>query len=183
MAPACRLSGLTHGEIGGSGGTRTRHNIWGPFLNLFGKRTGQTRTRLSRQTEILQRRASAAAADIWLNDQFEHSNARKLHLIILNFTYRFRWTEIPLLAHNLFKGTPAIRRPPQNKLLSAPSFVFLKNKGYAPEPLRLIEDQPNCLNPRRRCPPAWGIFRPEGQLDGKVFIFRRDLDYGCALYI
>jgi hypothetical protein len=67
--------------------------------------------------------------------------------------------------------------------LSTSSFVFLKNKGYAAEPLRLIEDQPNCLNPRRRCPPAWGIFRPEGELDRKVFIFRRDLDYGCALYI
>ena len=81
------------------------------------------------------------------------------------------------------KRTPTIRRPPQNELLSAPSFVFLKNKGYAPEPLRLIEDQPNCLNPRRCCPPAWCIFQPESQLDRKVLVFRRDLDYGCTLYI
>jgi hypothetical protein len=45
------------------------------------------------------------------------------------------------LANNLFKGAPAIRRPPQSKLLCTPRFVFLKNKGYASEFLRMIEDQ------------------------------------------
>jgi hypothetical protein len=58
---------------------------------------------MSGQTEVLQRRASDSATDIRLDDQFEYSNVGKLHFILFDFTYRFRWTEIPLLAHNLFK--------------------------------------------------------------------------------
>jgi hypothetical protein len=58
-----------------------------------------------------------------------------------------------------------------------------KNKGYALESLGLIEDQTNHLTPRRRRAPASRIFRDEGCLNRKVFIFRRDFHYGRTLYV
>src|SRR5262252_10442270 len=85
----------------------------------------------SRHAEVLQRSASDPARDIRLDDQFEHLNVVKVHLILLNFSCRSGWTEIPLLANNLFMCTATIRRPPQNELLCTLNFVFLKNKGYA----------------------------------------------------
>src|SRR5215470_9985215 len=88
----------------------------------------------SRQAEVLQRSASDPASDIRLDDQFEHLNVMKVHLILFNFAYRSGWTEIPLLANNLFKCGPTMRTPPQNELLCTPNSVFLKNKGYAFEP-------------------------------------------------
>jgi hypothetical protein len=103
-------------------------------------------------------------------------------LILFDFAYRFGWTEIPLLANNLFKA-PAIRRPSQNELLRTPRFAFLKNKRYAPEPLRVIEDQSNRLAARRCRTPASRISGDEGRLDRKVLVFRRDLDHGCPLDI
>jgi hypothetical protein len=107
----------------------------------------------------------------------------KVHLILFNFSYRSGWTEIPLLANNLFKLAAAIRRPPQNELLCTLNFVFLKNKGYAFEPLRVIEDQTDRLVPRRGRPPASLISATKGRLDRKVLIFRRDLDHGCTLEV
>jgi hypothetical protein len=67
--------------------------------------------------------------------------------------------------------------------MCTPNFVFLKNKGYAFEPLRVIEDQTNRLMPRRCRPPASRIFGTEGRLDRKVLVFRRDLDQGCTLEV
>jgi hypothetical protein len=93
------------------------------------------------------------------------------------------WTEIPLLANNIFKCAPAIRRPPQNELLCTPNFVFLKNKGYAFEPLRVIEDQTNRLLPRSCHPQASRIFGTEGRLDRKVLVLRRGLDRGSTLEV
>jgi hypothetical protein len=104
-------------------------------------------------------------------------------LILFDFSYRSGWTEIPLLANNLFKLAAAIRRPPQNELLCTLNFVFLKNKGYAFEPLRVIEDQTDRLVPRRGRPPASLISATKGRLDRKVLIFRRDLDHGCTLEV
>ena len=98
-------------------------------------------------------------------------NVVKVHLILFNFAYRFGWTEIPLLANNLFECAPAIRRPSQNKLLCTPNFVFLENKRYAFEPLRVIEDQTNLLVPWPCRPPAWRMSGTKGRLDGKVLVF------------
>jgi hypothetical protein len=56
--------------------------------------------------------------------------------------------------------------------------VFLKNPGYALEPLRVIEDQTNRLVPRRCRAPASRIFGSEGRLDRKVLVVRRGLDHG-----
>ena len=100
----------------------------------------ESRDTASRQAEILQRSASDPASDIRLDDQFEYINVVKIHLILFHFACRSGWTEIPLLANDLFKCGPVIRRPSQNELLCTANFVFLKNKGYAFEPLRVIED-------------------------------------------
>ena len=78
---------------------------------------GQLEHITSGQTEVLQRRAGDSATDIRFDDQFEYLNVVKVHLILFNFAYRFGWTEIPLLANNLVKCGPAIRRPSQNELL------------------------------------------------------------------
>jgi len=137
----------------------------------------------SRQAEVLQRSASDPASDIGFDDQFEYINVVKVDLILFNFAHRFGWTEIPLLANNLFKCAAAIRRPTQNELLCTPNFVFLKNKGYAFEPLRVIEDQTDRLVPRRCRPPAARISGTKGRLDRKVLVFRRDLDHGCTLEV
>jgi hypothetical protein len=65
--------------------------------------------------------------------------------------------------------------------LRTPNFVFLKNKGYALEPLRIIEDQTDDLMPRRRSSPASRVFGTKGRLDRKVRVFRRDFDHSCTL--
>jgi hypothetical protein len=137
----------------------------------------------SRQAEVLQRSASGPATDIRLDDEFKYLSVVEVHLILFNLACRFGWTEIPLLANNLVKCAPAIRRPPQNELLCTPNFVFLKNKGYAFEPLRLIEDQTNRLVPRRCRPPASRIFGTEGRFDRKILVFRRNLDHGRTLQV
>jgi hypothetical protein len=67
--------------------------------------------------------------------------------------------------------------------LCTPNFVFLKNKGYAFEPLRVIENQTDRLVPRRCRPPASRTFGTKGRLDRKVLVFRRDLDHGCTLEV
>src|SRR5262249_22838592 len=125
----------------------------------------------SRQAEVLQRSASDPARDIRFDGQFEYIHVVKVHLILFNFAYRFGWTEIPLLANNLFKCAPAIRGPSQNKLLRTPNFAFLKNKGYAFEPLRVIEDQTDRLVPRPCRPPASRMSGTKGRLDRKVLVF------------
>ena len=137
----------------------------------------------SGQVEVLQRSASDPASDIWVDDQFEYINVVKVHLILFNFAYRFGWTEIPLLANNLFKCAPAIRRPPQNKLLCTRNFAFFQNKGEPVEPWRLIADQTERLVPWRGRPPASLISGSKGRLDRKVLVFRRDLDHGCTLEV
>src|SRR5215472_2216785 len=137
----------------------------------------------SRHAEVLQRSASDPARDIRFDGQFEYINVVKIHLILFNFASRFGWTEIPLLANNLFECAPPIRRPPQNELLCTPNLVFLKNKGYAFEPLRVIKNQTDRLVPCRCGPPAWRIFRAKGRLDRIVLVFRRDLDHGCTLEV
>src|SRR5262252_2312701 len=109
----------------------------------------------SGQAELPQRSASDPARDIRFDGQFEYINVVKIHLILFNFASRVGWTEIPLLANNLFQCAPPIRRPPQHELLCTLNSVFLKNKGYALEPLRVIEDQTDRLVPRRCRPPAW----------------------------
>src|SRR5262249_12860913 len=132
-------------------GTRTPSNPGTPIID--GCAAGWCRLS-SRQAEVPQRSASDPARDIRFDGQFEYINVVKIHLILFNFASRFGWTEIPLLANNLFKCTAAIRRPPQNELLCTLNFVFLKNKGYAFEPLRVIEDQTDRLLSRRSRPPA-----------------------------
>src|SRR6266571_4756805 len=81
----------------------------------------------SRQAQILERGASRSAAVIRHYDQFEHGDIREFNLAFLDFAYRVRWTEIPLLAHDFSKRASAIRRPPQDELLGALYFVFLKD--------------------------------------------------------
>src|SRR5215471_8512039 len=137
----------------------------------------------SRQAEVPQRSASDPSSDIRLDDQFENLNVVKVHLILFNFAYRFGWTEIPLLANNLFECASAIRGPPQNELLCTPNFVFLKNKGYAFERLRVIKDQTDRLVPRRCRPPASRLSGTKGRLDRKVRVLRRELDHGCTLEV
>jgi hypothetical protein len=67
--------------------------------------------------------------------------------------------------------------------LRTPRFAFLKNKGYAPEPLRVIEDQSNRLASRRCRAPASRISGGEGRFDREVLVFRGDLDHGYTLDI
>src|SRR5215472_222868 len=137
----------------------------------------------SRQAEVLQRSASDPASDIRFDEQFKYIDIVKIHLILFNFASRLGWTEIPLLANNLFECAATIRRPPQNELLCAPNFVFLKNKGYAVEPLRVIKDQTDRLVPCRRRAPAWRICGTKGRFDRVMLVFRRDLDHGCTLEV
>jgi hypothetical protein len=54
----------------------------------------------------------------------------------------------------------------------------LKRKGYAPELLRLIEDQPKSLASWRGRTPALCISRNESRLSRIILVFRRDLDCG-----
>src|SRR5437667_12639018 len=63
------------------------------------------------------------------------------------------------------------------------NFIFLKDKRYALEPLRLIEDQANRLAPRRCCTPTPRISRNKRGLDRAIFVFRRDFHDGCTLDI
>jgi hypothetical protein len=62
--------------------------------------------------------------------------------------------------------------------LRAGNLVFLKHQGYAPELLRLIEDQPKSLAPWSGRTPALRISRNEGRLNRIIRVFRRDLDCG-----
>src|ERR1700758_4317498 len=112
----------------------------------------------SGQAEILQRSASHPATDLRFNDQFEYLNVVKVNLILFNFANRFGWTEIPLLANNLLTCAPAFREASQHELLCTRRLVFLKDKGYASESLRAIEDQSDRLAPRCCRAPASRIF-------------------------
>src|SRR6266550_7136797 len=80
----------------------------------------------SRQAQTLERGASRSSTDVRHNDQFKHGDIRKFNLIFLDFVYRIKWAEIPLLAHDFSKRASAVRRPPQDELLGALYFVFLK---------------------------------------------------------
>ena len=94
----------------------------------------------SRQAQILERGASRSAAVIRHHDQFEHGDIREFNLVFLDFAYRARGAEIPLLAHDFTKRASAIRRPPQDELLGAFYRGFLEDERDARESLRLIED-------------------------------------------
>src|SRR5437879_6731083 len=52
----------------------------------------------SRQAQILERGASHAAIIVRHNDQFKHGDIREFNLVFLDFAYRARGAEIPLLA-------------------------------------------------------------------------------------
>src|SRR5205807_6931778 len=67
----------------------------------------------SRQAQTLERGASRSAAVIRHNDQFKCGDIREFNLVFLDFAYRVRGAEIPLLAHDVSKRASAIRRPPQ----------------------------------------------------------------------
>jgi hypothetical protein len=62
--------------------------------------------------------------------------------------------------------------------LRAGNLVFVKHKGYAPDLLRLIEDQSKSLAPWRGRTPALRISRNEGRLNRIILVFRRNLDCG-----
>src|SRR6266568_2124751 len=94
----------------------------------------------SRQAQILERGASHAAIIVRHNDQFKHGDIREFNLVFLDFAYRARGAEIPLLAHDFTKRASAIRRPPQDELLGAFYRGFLEDERDARESLRLIED-------------------------------------------
>src|SRR6266550_1346735 len=94
----------------------------------------------SRQAQILERGASHAAIIVRHNDQFKHGDIGEFNLIFLDFAYRARGAEIPLLAHDFTKRASAIRRPPQDELLGAFYRGFLEDERDARESLRLIED-------------------------------------------
>src|SRR5438445_1006730 len=57
----------------------------------------------SRQAQTLERGASRSSTDVRHNDQFKHRDIREFNLIFLDFVYRIRWAEIPLLAHDFTK--------------------------------------------------------------------------------
>src|SRR6266550_4311533 len=94
----------------------------------------------SRQAQILERGASHAAIIVRHNDQFKHGDIGEFNLIFLDFAYRARGAEIPLLAHDFTKRASAIRRPPQDELLGAFYRGFFEDERDARESLRLIED-------------------------------------------
>ena len=94
----------------------------------------------SRQAQILERGASRSAAVIRHNDQFKCGDIREFNLVFLDFAYRVRWAEIPLLAHDFSKRASAVRRPPQDELLGALYRGFFEDERDACESLRLIED-------------------------------------------
>src|SRR5205823_4027300 len=94
----------------------------------------------SRQAQTLERGASRSSTDVRHNDQFKHRDIREFNLIFLDFVYRVRWAEIPLLAHDFSKRASAVRRPPQDELLGALYRGFFEDERDACESLRLIED-------------------------------------------
>src|SRR5439155_15137949 len=57
----------------------------------------------SRQAQTLERGASRSSTDVRHNDQFKRRDIREFNLIFLDFVYRIRWAEIPLLAHDFTK--------------------------------------------------------------------------------
>src|SRR5207244_9836346 len=83
----------------------------------------------SRQAQTLERGASRSAAVIRHNDQFKCGDIREFNLVFLDFAYRVRGAEIPLLAHDVSKRASAIRRPPQDELLRAIFFFFIHDLG------------------------------------------------------
>src|SRR2546428_14026859 len=94
----------------------------------------------SRQPQTLERGASRSSTDVRHNAQFKHGDIREFNLVLLDFAYRARGAEIPLLAHDFTKRASAIRRPPQDELLGAFYRGFLEDERDARESLRLIED-------------------------------------------
>src|SRR5437899_12063879 len=57
----------------------------------------------SRQAQTLERGASRSSTDVRHNDQFKHRDIREFNLIFLDFVYRIKRAEIPLLAHDFTK--------------------------------------------------------------------------------
>src|SRR6266571_8341941 len=86
--------------------------------------------------------SEARAAPLLLlgTNQFKCSDIRKFNLVFLDFAYRVRGAEIPLLAHDFSKRASAVRRPPQDELLGALYRGFFEDERDACEFLRLIED-------------------------------------------
>src|ERR1039457_3839546 len=92
-----------------------------------------------RQAQTLERGASRSSTGVRHNDQFKNGDIGEFNLIFLDLAYCLRRIEIPLLAHNLSKRAPAIRRPSQDKLLGTLCLSFF-------EDLVLLLFQSDCLN-------------------------------------
>src|SRR6266446_4354485 len=137
----------------------------------------------SRQAQTLERGASRSTAVIRRNDQFKHGDIRKFNLVFLDFAYRIRWAEIPLLAHDFSKRASAVRRPPQDELLGALYRGFFEDERDACESLRLIEDQPDGLSAGIGGTPAPHFSWDQCRLDRIILFFRCDLDHGCAVKV
>src|SRR5437867_1546813 len=81
----------------------------------------------SRQAQTLERGASRSAAVIRHNDQFKCGDIREFNLVFLDFAYRVRGAEIPLLAHDVSKRASAIRD--HRKTNSCGRFISFSSKS------------------------------------------------------
>src|SRR5437016_12518132 len=73
----------------------------------------------SRQAQTLERGAGRSSTDVRHNDQFKHGDIRDLNLVFLDFAYRARGADTPLLTHDFTIRASPFLRPPQDELREA----------------------------------------------------------------
>src|SRR4030095_1469483 len=103
--------------------------------------------------------------------------------VFLDFLSRTRWAEVILLAQDLARWAVCRWRPAQDEFLRARLVHFSKYQTDASEPLRVVEQQADCLfSGTLRAPFCCGI-RQERTFDRVLLVFRRDFDLGQRFQI
>ena len=91
-------------------------------------------------SQAVERRTSRATSNIGSDCHFEDGDIREFDAVFFDLGCGMRWTEIPLVAHDLSHGAFRIRRPSQRKFLRATRFFFLKYERDAFKVLWSIKD-------------------------------------------
>ena len=141
----------------------------------------RSRWRLAKPVILLRRSASAGAKRTRAGRpisgvivELEHGDAGKIDPMIFRFGGRARGAEIPLLAHDVTKRLPAIRRPAQHVFLRPLGVGFQEVQANPAQPLRRVEEQANALRAGLCCAPAGAFARQQGGLDGMCGILGGD---------
>jgi hypothetical protein len=132
-------------------------------------------TSRSCKPQFCDRSARSSAADVWDDDQFQCSHSVQFNVIVFHFLGRSSRAKIKLLANDFTVGVPAIRRPPQHKLVRALALIFPEQQVNIVNLLRLVKYEAHGLLPGFRRTPPRSVVQHQCGFNRMRSILGRDL--------